>query len=87
MLTFQYIAMRIFSMALLCSIGLSAVSAQEPQLENGQSFLLRLAGVPADDQSSISQTYTISNAGTIKLLYLEFGNLIKGGESVLICFF
>ena len=38
---------------------------------NGQSFGLRLTGVPQDDQTSISQTYTISDKGTIKLLYLK----------------
>ncbi|MCH2060566.1 MAG: SLBB domain-containing protein [Verrucomicrobiales bacterium] len=71
MLSIQYIAIRACAMALLASIGVTAVCAQEPQLEKGQSFLLRLAGVPADDQASISQTYTISDTGTIKLLYLE----------------
>ena len=78
MLTAQHIVMRIFAMALFSSIGIGAVCAQEPQLENGQSFLLRLAGVPADDQASISQTYTISNAGTIKLLYLEEEMSVSG---------
>jgi polysaccharide export outer membrane protein len=63
--------MRAYVMGLFTVIGLAVVSAQEPHLENGQSFILRLAGVPADDQVSISQTYTISNGGTIKLLYLE----------------
>ena len=47
------------------------VFGQEPILQKGQSFGLRLTGVPADDQTSISQTYTISDGGTIKLLYLE----------------
>jgi len=43
---------------------------QEPVLRGGQSFGLRLAGVPQDDQVSISQSYTISDGGTIKLLYI-----------------
>ena len=47
------------------------VLAAEPILQKGQSFGLRLTGVPGDDQTSISQTYTISDGGTIKLLYLE----------------
>ena len=42
----------------------------EPILEPGQSFSLRIAGIPNDEQASINQTYTISDAGTIKLLYL-----------------
>lgn len=43
---------------------------QEPILRGGQSFGLRLAGVPQEDQVSISQSYTISDGGTIKLLYI-----------------
>ena len=46
-------------------------SAQEPILERGQSFSLRIAGVPVDDATSINQTYTISDGGTFKLLYLS----------------
>ncbi len=57
------------SSLLLCLFG-GAANAQEPILEPGQSFSLRLAGVPQDDAASISQTYTISDGGTIKLLYL-----------------
>ena len=71
MLSTKQIVMRIHAVVFFTVMGLAAVCAQEPQLEKGQSFLLRLAGVPVDDQSSISQTYTISDTGTIKLLYLE----------------
>ena len=49
----------------------SPLFAAEPILQKGQSFGLRLTGVPSDDQTSISQTYTISDNGTIKLLYLN----------------
>ena len=67
--------MRVYAMGLFAVLGLAMVSAQEPHLEKGQSFILRLAGVPADDSIAISQTYTISDAGTIKLLYLEEMNV------------
>ncbi len=67
--------MRAYVMGLFAVLGLAMVSAQEPHLENGQSFGLRLAGVPADDSIAISQTYTISDGGTIKLLYLEEMNV------------
>ncbi len=67
--------MRVYAMGLFAVLGLAMVSAQEPHLENGQSFILRLAGVPADDSVAISQTYTISDTGTIKLLYLEEMNI------------
>jgi len=66
------------TVALFFAMGLAVLCAQEPRLEKGQSFLLRLAGVPADDQSSISQTYTISDTGTIKLLYLEEEMSVSG---------
>ncbi|MFP6873727.1 MAG: SLBB domain-containing protein [Verrucomicrobiales bacterium] len=70
--------MRVHTMVLSAVMGVATVSAQEPQLENGQSFVLRLAGVPADDQVSISQIYTISDNGTIKLLYLEDEMAVSG---------
>jgi|TARA_B110001454_G_C12618376_1_gene391779 protein involved in polysaccharide export with SLBB domain len=71
MLPTKQIVMRVHAVVLFAVMGLVAVSAQEPQLAQGQSFILRLAGVPSTDQASISQTYTISDGGTIKLLYLE----------------
>ncbi len=78
MLPTKQIAMRIHALALFVVMGITVAGAQEPQLEKGQSFLLRLAGVPVDDQSSISQTYTISDRGTIKLLYLESEMTVSG---------
>lgn len=60
--------MNFFILILMVS---SPLFAAEPILQKGQSFGLRLTGVPSDDQTSISQTYTISDDGTIKLLYLK----------------
>ncbi len=54
----------------LALIAAAPAMGQEPILRNGQSFALRLAGVPQEDQVALSQSYTISDGGTIKLLYL-----------------
>lgn len=63
--------MKILRLFVLLSVVLSGiVSAQEPVLSSGLSFSLRIAGVPTGDQASISQSYTISDSGTVKLLYL-----------------
>ena len=54
-----------------CTLGPVFALAQEPVLERGQSFQLRIAGIPPEEATSISQFYTISDGGTIKLLYLN----------------
>ena len=64
-------AMRTIACFILACLAPVAALAQEPILQNGQSFSLRIAGVPQDDQLAVSQAYTISDAGTIKLLYLS----------------
>jgi len=56
---------------ILSLMAIAGAIAQEPILQSGQSFGLRIAGVPADDQASLSQSYTISDSGTISLLYLS----------------
>lgn len=61
----------IIALASLLFVASSAALAQEPILEPGQSFSLRAAGIPVDEAAAISQTYTISDGGTIKLLYLS----------------
>ncbi len=57
-------------LALLCCCLDARLSAQETALAPGQTLNLKLAGVPADDQAAISGPYTVSDAGTISLLYL-----------------
>ena len=63
--------MKAINFSIILTLLATTIYAAEPILQKGQSFGLRLTGVPADDQTSISQTYTISDEGTIKLLYLE----------------
>ena len=48
-------------------------SAQETTLKSGQSFVMRIAGVPADEVALVSQKYGISDAGTVRLPYLKAG--------------
>lgn len=62
--------MRTIIIGILNVLAISLALSQEPVLQSGQSFALRIAGVPGDDQTSLSQTYTISDSGTISLLYL-----------------
>jgi polysaccharide export outer membrane protein len=45
--------------------------ANETILKNGQSFALRIGGVPADEIALMSQKFTISDAGVIHLPYLK----------------
>ena len=60
------------ALILLASVlAIGTTLAQEPILQRGQTFVLRLAGVPGDDQSSVSQAYAISDKGTISLLYIS----------------
>ena len=71
MVTFSNTYTKLINFLIVLLIAAAPIFAAEPILQKGQSFGLRLTGVPADDQTSISQTYTISDNGTIKLLYLE----------------
>ena len=63
--------MKAINLSIILTLLVTTIYAQEPILQKGQSFGLRLTGVPSDDQTSISQTYTISDEGSIKLLYLK----------------
>ncbi|MFT4548087.1 MAG: protein involved in polysaccharide export with SLBB domain [Pseudoalteromonas tetraodonis] len=49
----------------------TAALAQETALKSGQSFGLRISGVPGDEVALVSAMYGISDAGTIKLPYLK----------------
>ena len=68
MVTFSNTYTKLINFLIVLLITAAPIFAAEPILQKGQSFGLRLTGVPADDQTSISQTYTISDNGTIKLL-------------------
>ena len=63
--------MKAINFSIILTLLATSIYAAEPILQKGQSFGLRLTGVPSDDQTSISQTYTISDEGSIKLLYLK----------------
>ena len=45
--------------------------AQETILQKGQSFGLRISGVPADEVALVNSKYGISDAGTVRLPYLK----------------
>ncbi len=55
----------------LAAVGSQAASAQEAALRIGQSFVLRVTGVPQEDQIALSQQYTIGDNGLIRLQYIE----------------
>ena len=55
--------------AVVCAVcGTSKLSAQA--LRVGDSFDLRIGGVPSDDQANISSNYTIDGEGYLNLAYL-----------------
>ena len=55
--------------AAICSaVGTGKLSAQA--LRIGDSFDLRIGGVPSDDQANISSNYTIDSEGFLNLAYL-----------------
>ena len=45
--------------------------AQETVLKSGQTFALRISGVPLDEVNLVSQPFAISDLGTVKLPYLK----------------
>lgn len=53
-----------------------SVRAQDALLRPGDAFDLRISGVPVDDQSTISGSYTIDGQGYFNLSYI---GKIKGG--------
>ena len=56
-----------------------AVWAQEVLLRPGDAFDLRISGVPSDDQSTISGSYTIDGQGYFNLSYI--GKIKGAGRS------
>ncbi|MBE7158739.1 MAG: polysaccharide biosynthesis/export family protein [Rhodospirillales bacterium] len=60
--------------AVVCTAG--AAWAQDAQLRPGDSFELRISGVPAEDQSTISGSYTIDGQGYFNLSFI---GKVKGG--------
>lgn len=54
----------------LASLTGSALS-QEVILRPGETFMLRISGVPADESAMVSGRYSIANDGTIRLQYIN----------------
>jgi protein involved in polysaccharide export with SLBB domain len=65
------ISQLLLALVATCLILPSSLFAQETVLKTGQSFGLRITGVPSDEISVVSQKFTISNAGTVRLPYLK----------------
>ena len=59
MFTFSNTYTKLINLLTLLLITAAPIFAAEPILQKGQSFGLRLTGVPADDQTSISQTLSL----------------------------
>ena len=66
---YRYLLFAITALFLFPATGLS----QETILKNGQSFALRISGVPADEVALVSQKFSISDAGIVRLPYLKAG--------------
>ncbi|MGI9239660.1 MAG: polysaccharide biosynthesis/export family protein [Verrucomicrobiales bacterium] len=66
---------RPFLLILILSISANTASllANETVLKNGQSFALRIGGVPGDEMAMLNQKFSISDAGLIRLPYLKEG--------------
>jgi len=56
----------------------ASLLAGEPELKPGQSFQMRISGVPADEIALVNQKYGISDEGSIRLPYLT-GQLAAAG--------
>ncbi len=59
---------------IVCGIlatGISGAFAQEAALRVGQSFIIRVTGVPQEDQLALTQQYTIGDDGLIRLQYID----------------
>ncbi len=64
------ITLTLTALALLFG-GAQSLFAQESILKAGQSFTLKVSGVPAEDMASLSGIYSVGQSGTIRLQYLE----------------
>ncbi len=62
-----------------CACVAATLHAQDATFRSGDSFDLRISGVPADDQSTISGAYTVDNQGYFNLSYI--GKVKAGGRT------
>jgi protein involved in polysaccharide export with SLBB domain len=58
-------------LAILCQLPSLTLLANEPVFTAGQSFSLRIAGVPPADAAGMNGMFTISDAGKLKLPFLK----------------
>ena len=63
-------------LAIVCAV--PQMRAQDALLRAGDAFDLRISGVPADDQGTISGSYTVDGQGFINLSYI--GKIKAGGR-------
>ncbi len=63
-------------LAVVCAA--SPAWAQDALIRSGDAFDLRISGVPSDDQSTISGSYTVDGQGYINLSYI--GKVKAGGR-------
>jgi polysaccharide export outer membrane protein len=73
----MYLNVRLFRVAALVGVLLAAASATvraqqgtESVLRSGDSILLKLSGVPAEETAVVSTSYDIGDKGTINLPYI-----------------
>lgn len=71
---------KLFFLALTASFcAATPLVAQDASLRSGDAFVLRISGVPPDDQSTISGDYTIDAQGYFSLTYI--GRVKAGGKT------
>lgn len=63
--------------ACVCPIA-TPLLANETVLKSGQSFALRIGGVPGEESAMLNQKFSISDAGLIRLPYLKEGVMAAG---------
>ena len=70
--------MKILTVLLALFTLTSGVLAQNLKLEKGATFVLRMGGIPGEDQASINGEYTVSDGGAISLTYLPTPITVAG---------
>ncbi len=55
----------------VCSVGVQHASADEAVLRSGDKIRLQIKGVPDEEKTELNGDYTVSEAGTIPLPYID----------------
>lgn len=61
---------KIHLVLLILSLGTWSAQAQESKLNAGNTFTMRIAGIPLEDVQQVSGNYTISDKGLVQLPFL-----------------